>query len=555
MSLDVLLINPPFRLVPPFKYSFIDPPRNLTVIAAWLEKQGISVKILDLAILELPFEEIGAAIRRERPRVVGISNRSTYNFPMVRRAAQEVKAVEQQVPVIVGGTYVSWMPAEALQRAPEIDYVIVGEGDISGPELIRTLLDGKEPGQVRGIGLRDPQGTPVLTPSGQVIEDLDQVPFPANHLLPIQRYVERQERYILSLGRGCIYQCAYCTSSYVRGRVRNRSVANMMEEIRSAYELGFRYFYFFDDILTINRPLIMELCEAICRSGMSFQWHCMTRTENVDPELLQKMKQAGCDLIAYGVESAKADVLKDVRRGARNIRQAFQMTRQANIRPLAFAIFGLPGATFADEMATIRYLVELQPDAVRDFSFKPYPGTPHYADPEAHGIHIFDRDLTHWSQLDEPVHRTDQLTEHEIIEARMVCNYLFRSKGTFSPGERYRRRKGVIVIKTGEGGLLYNPFKPPEKRKTDLYLNCMKLKPIYYEVLLRCDGYHNAEDMAHVVHKLFDLEEGEARKQVEQIIQEARQLELLEVIPDFSPVAPENIPQEWSTRPSLFEVV
>lgn len=557
MGLDVLLINPPFRMAPPFKYTMIDPPRNLTIIAAWLERQGISVKIFDMGVLELPFEEIGPAIRRERPRIVGISNRSTYNFPMVRRTAQEVKAVQPDTPVVVGGTYVTWMPDEALQKAPEIDYVVVGEGDISGPELMRTILEGGDPSQVRGIAYRNAQGAVVLTPEAELIEDLDQVPFPANHLLPIERYVERQERYILSLGRGCLYRCAYCTSSFVRGRMRYRSVPNMMAEIRSAYDLGFRYFYFFDDIFTVNRVLVMELCDAICESGLSFEWHCMTRTENVDWDLLVKMKQAGCDLIAYGVESANAEVLKDLKRGSRHVREAFHMTREAGIRPLAFVMFGLPGATFTDEMVTIRYLVELQPDAVRDFSFKPYPGTPYYADPEGHGIHIFDYDFCHWSQLDEPVHRTEQLTEHEIIEARMVCNYLFRSKGTFSPGEKYRRRKGVIIVKTGEGGLLYNPFRPAEKRKTDFYLNCMKLNEVYYEVLLRCDGYHNTEDIAHVIHKLFDLEEAEAKEKVEQVIEEANKLNLLEIVPDFTLLSlpeKEAMAQVWSPRASVFEV-
>lgn len=540
MSLDVLLINPPFRMVPPFKYTMIDPPRNLTIIAAWLEQQEISVKILDLAILELPFEEIGAAIHRERPRIVGISNRCTYNFPMVRRTANEVKAVQPDIPIVVGGTYVSWMPVEALQTAPEIDYVVVGEGDISGPELMSSLLNGGQPHEVRGIAFRDSQGEVVLTPSAEIIEELDQVPFPANHLLPIERYVERQERYVISLTRGCPHHCEYCTSSFVRGRVRYRSLPNVMEEIRSAYDLGFRYFYFFDDIFTTDRQLVMDLCEAICQSGMSFRWHCMTRPELVNWELLVKMKEAGCDLIGYGVECVNVAVLREMSRRSHKAHEAFRLTRKAGIRPLAFAMFGLPGTTFADEMATIRHLIELQPDVVRDFSFIPYPGTPYYADPEGHDMHIFDYDFCHWSQLDEPIHRTDQISEQEVIEARIVINYLFRSKGTISPGERYRRRKGAIIIKTGEGGVLYNPAPPPEKRKTDMYLNCMKLNEIYYEVLLRCDGYHNTEDIVHVIRKLFDMDEAEAKQKVKEVVEEANKLKLLEIIPDFTRLDPKE---------------
>ncbi|MDA8250377.1 MAG: cobalamin-dependent protein, partial [Rhodospirillales bacterium] len=282
--MTVLLINPPYRISAPFHYDHyeqIDPPRNLAIIAAWLEQRNIEVEVLDTTVLEMSFDDIEREIRRRQPAIVGITNRSTSTFPMVERTAQLVKQVNQATPVIVGGTYVSWMPLEAIKRCADIDYLIVGEGDVQGPKLIQRLLDGQAVTDITGIVYRDTKdpGKIHRTPPAALIENLDDVPFPAYHLVPIEKYVERGERYIMSLTRGCIFHCEYCTSSFERGRVRSHGTDKLIKEIVWAYEQGFRYFYFFDDILTVDRKKAMELCEAIVATGLKFNWHCLTRTE------------------------------------------------------------------------------------------------------------------------------------------------------------------------------------------------------------------------------------------------------------------------------------
>lgn len=536
----VLLINPPYRIAPPFHYDHyeqIDPPRNLAIIAAWLEQRGIAVEILDATVLEMSFDDIEAELRRRRPAVVGITNRSTSTFPMVERTAAIVKALDPATPVVVGGTYVSWMPKEAIQRCPEIDYLIVGEGDVQGPELIQRLLDGAPAHEVPGIVHRDPEDPSKIhrTPPAQVIQHLDDVPFPAYHLVPIEAYVRRGERYILSLTRGCIFHCEYCTSSFERGRVRNHGVDKLIEEIVWAHDQGFRYFYFFDDILTVDRKLAVALCEAIIATGLDFNWHCLTRTEFVDPELLRLMRRAGCDRIAYGVESASLSNLASFRRKARKTKEAFEMTRAAGIRSIAFAVFGLPGETFADQLATIRMLKDLDPGMVRDFTYKPYPGTPQYAAPARHGFQITDWNYVRWSQQDEPVHRTDELDEEEIIEVRVLCSYLFRSGGQMPRGLKYRRRKKVVLVKTEGGALVYNSHTPEEKRRVDLYLNCLKVPELYFEVLLHCDGYHTVEELAGKVAKLFDHDLATARRKVGKVIDHAERQGMIELMPAFLP--------------------
>jgi hypothetical protein len=134
--------------------------------------------------------------------------------------------------------------------------------------------------------------------------------------------------------------------------------------------------------------------------------------------------------------------------------------------------------------------------------------------------------------LDEPTHETEFLTIDEIIESMILCNYIFRSGGTVSPGTKYRRKKSIIIIKTGEGGLIYNSYVPPEKRKTDMYLNCIKLDNEHFEILYRCDGYHNLDDISSILEKLFDYSSERAIERVNEVIKKAENMNLMEQVPD-----------------------
>jgi len=181
----------------------------------------------------------------------------------------------------------------------------------------------------------------------------------------------------------------------------------------------------------------------------------MTVLEMVDKELLGWMKRAGCDLIAYGVETITQKALENIvkhKGNQENIKNVFMLTRESGIRPLAFVIHGLPGTTFIDELKTIKFITQIQPDAVRAFCFKPFPGSTYYKNLEKYGINIVNDDFNRWSILDEPTHETTNLNKDEITEARLLSEYLFRSGGVISAGDKYRRRKNVILFKTSTGG-------------------------------------------------------------------------------------------------------
>lgn len=535
MSVDILFIMPPYRLHPPFKYQMLDPPRSLALLATILRRDGFSVQILDASITEMDYETMTEEVRRIAPRSVGILNRSTYSYPMVCKTAGRIKRALPGIPIVVGGTYVSHDPIGALQRTTDVDFIAVGEFENHVSELVRMMIEGRDPATVDGLAYRKPNGELVQTrPFAPA--DLSLEVMPALDLIPMSLYAARNERYITELIRGCVHKCPYCTTSLTHGSgVRKRPVEHVVKELQLAKSYGFNYMYFVDDIFTVDKRLVRELCDAMVEAKLDYLWPCMTTVGAIDEPTLVAMRRAGCDLIGYGVESLSPEALKAVQRGhsANHFQRAFELTRKVGIRPLAFVIFGMPKSTFADEMRTIQSLAELRPGAVRAFSFKPYPGTIYYKSPEACGMRILSDDYYRYSQLDEPTHETDLLSKDEITEALTICRYLYRTGGGVSSGVKLRRRKGVQVWKTREGGLLYNPYVPDERRKTDSYLNAMKLDAQYFEVLYRSDGYHNFDDLVHVLVKLFDLTEEAAEAKVREVQAKALELALVEEIPDI----------------------
>lgn len=537
-EIDILLIVPPYRLVAPYdNYKLIDPPRSLTILGTILDSLGYSVRIIDMPINGMGYDDITIEIDKFNPKIIGLQNRSTYSFPIVKKLAETIKRKYDATPILVGGTHVTYNPIESLSDCEYFDYVLAGEAEDSLPAMLNFLLN-------KFGNINDINGLVYRNEKGEIIQsnkknspaiNLDNVPIPDYSLIPIEKYVSRKERYILDLGRGCLYNCPYCTSRLGVPGIRFRKADMVVKEIKYAYNLGFRNFYFFDNIFTANRELVIEVCRKIIKEKIQISWPCMTVLEMVDRELLGWMKRAGCDLIAYGVETITQKALENIvkhKGNQENIKNVFMLTRENGIRPLAFVIHGLPGTTFIDELKTIKFITQIQPDAVRAFCFKPFPGSTYYKNLEKYGINIVNDDFNRWSILDEPTHETTDLTKDEIIEARLLSEYLFRSGGVISAGDKYRRRKNVILFKTNTGGVLYNPFVPESIRKTDMYLNGLKLDPMYFEVLYRCDGYHNESDLVFIMEKIFDLDTYTATKKVVEIINMAREKELLVLIPD-----------------------
>lgn len=533
--MDVLLINPPHRLYEPYEYQLLMPPLNLTIVAAVLRNYGIESHILDMPILSLGPADLMPLLKQWKPRVIGIANRSTYSWPIVKQIAYIAKKYSDRVPIVSGGTFVSWCPDIALSLDSPIDTVVVGESELTVPQIFQRLLKSDPLDGLAGVAFRRDDKI-VQGERAPVLDDLDKLPMPANNLLPIDKYIKRGEMYLTFLGRGCPFSCDYCTSSWEK-RVRHRSVVHVMQEVTQAYEYGFRRFYFCDDIFTLKRELVVHLCESIRQDFTNITWQCMSRIENVDEDILRAMASAGCRTIAFGFENLSQEVLGKMGRTNKQeyaqTKKVFDLCWSLNIRPVLFLMFGMPSSVLKDELETIRIATKLNPYDVRDFSFMPYPGTKFYEHPNDHGIHIHEKRFERWSQLDSPVHETNHLSQKEMIESRIICGALFRYGHTFASGRLYRRCEDSVLVRTKEGGFIYNPCRPESKRKTDMFMNCLELTPFYFEILLHCDGYHSVDDLVDIAVKLFAMSSEEALSKVETVIEDGLSFEVIKESVDF----------------------
>lgn len=380
MHLKILLINPPQATRYP------QPPLGLALLAAVLEKDGYLVKILDLPALRFSEKSLPMIIRREKPDVVGITA-MTPTISSAVSVAKKVKEGDSDITVVLGGAHATILPEETLQKSAEIDIIVRGEGEETTLELVKVLEE--DPSNInRVLGITYRNGDSVKSnPLRPPILDLDTLPFPAFHLLPIGKYrlhppFGRRSPFMpIITSRGCPYRCIFCSKSVFGKKYRSNSSAYAVGEIRLLDEkFGVKEIKFYDDVFTLDRKRTIAICMQLKEQGIDIPWACETRVDLVDGELLGVMKDAGCYMIAYGVESGNQGILDSLRKGI-TLEQAigaFKLTHDAGIETVAYFMIGSPGETPETIKDTIDFARKLDPDFVQFSMTTPYPGTELY---------------------------------------------------------------------------------------------------------------------------------------------------------------------------------
>lgn len=400
----VLLVNPPERSELSTVMGIKSPPLGLMSLAAYLEKNGVPVEILDANILGYGPRRAALEARRSGAGIVGL----TATTPIVKSAIATMEAIREEAPHVVGvmgGVHPTFMPQEVLGSCPALDVVVRGEGEETLLELARSLdgfswegLGGRSPGSARrsqfaervsrvaGTACREPGGDAVrLAPQRQLIRDLDSLPFPARHLVPFERYIIRgRETAIGSMvtSRGCPFACGYCSSSRILGTgFRCRSAANVADEVellRDRY--GLPEVEIVDDIFTLNRKRAAEFAREMRGRRLDVRWVASSRVDTVDRELMAEMKRGGLCKIYFGVESGSQRVLDLMRKRVTlgKVRAAFKAAKECMVKTIGSFMFGYPGETVAEMGETVRVATELDPDYAQFTVLTPYPGTPIY---------------------------------------------------------------------------------------------------------------------------------------------------------------------------------
>lgn len=351
------------------------PPLGLLSIASYAEREGFRVRIMDVHIERWSIEEFRAALRSVRPRVVGISM-MTATAIAANRIARVVKEVHPDCVVVVGGVHAEAMPTECLKNAA-VDVVVRGDGEITFSRIVAgELLE-----RIEGVSYR--RGTrAVHNPAAKVIEDLDALPPPAYHLVPMGRYFpsigayRRLPAINMLMTRGCPGKCTFCNSAETK--LRTRSAEKVVEEIahlRKTY--GIREIQFYDDTFTMFKGNVMKFCELMKERRLGVSWTAFVRTDCFSEVLASAMKEGGCHQVMFGVESGDDEILRNIRKPIDRARTewAVKVAQRAGLEVRATFMFGNPGETVESMQRTIDYALHLDPDLALFNITTPYPGT------------------------------------------------------------------------------------------------------------------------------------------------------------------------------------
>ncbi|PLX98544.1 MAG: hypothetical protein C0624_14385 [Desulfuromonas sp.] len=387
---DVLLVQPP--LISDMRYGKLAKhgpntmPFGLATIAAVLEQAGVSVAIYDAMAEGHTLELAADHICKSSAKYIGLSF-MTPMYSVVRSLTEKVKTNTPEKTLIFGGAHPTILPEQTLENFPWVDYLVLGEGDITFVELIDNLSHHRPLKNIQGIALRNDQGI-VLNPPRNPVIDLDTIPMPAWHLLPMQKYRPTTSRFrrlpshCILTSRGCPMNCAFCSQTIGR-ELRLKSSERVLKEIETLIEeYGARELIFYDSCFTLNRKHVTDICEKLISRGLNqkISWSCETRVDTIDSDLLNLLKRAGCWSVHFGVESGSQRLINMVNKkiSKQQIRQAFKWAHDAGLHTAAFFMLGLPTETREESRETIAFAKELMPGFAQFTITVPFPGTPLY---------------------------------------------------------------------------------------------------------------------------------------------------------------------------------
>ncbi len=369
------------------------PSLGLGYIAAVLEKAGYSINYFDMDADDLNLRDLLSRLKKAPPKIVGITC-DLITFHTAKKIASAIKREFSDTYLIVGGPHTPIYEKELLINS-EFDASVRGEGENTIIELVDALSKGQSLKQIKGISFKE-NGIIYVNENRPLIKKLDEIPFPARHLMPINKYysvVARKRKFTTILAsRGCPFHCIYCLE---QGPLRLRSPRNIVDEIELAVnEYGITEFFFQDSTFTMNIKHIENVCKEILKRKLNIIWECRTRVDRVNLNLLRWMKAAGCNRIHYGIEAGNPRILKILNKKItlEQTIKAVKWTKEAGIEILTYFMIGSPGENLRTIEDTIQFAKKLETDFALFTITTPGPGTPIYENALKEGF--FKKD--HW---------------------------------------------------------------------------------------------------------------------------------------------------------------
>lgn len=370
----ILLINPSLRQAVTGQYQEeaekqrgVYPPLGLLYIAATLEKNSHQVKIIDCDIEGNEAEnKIEKTCQDFKPQMVGFYA-MTWSYQQAKKLAKKNKEIDNKIITIIGGPNMTCLPQYSLEFG-DFDFGITSEGEETIIELIEKL-EGKnnlELDQIRGLVFKKNDQV-IINPPRPLIQDLNTIPFPARHLLPIEKYFDvfsREKHFATIIAtRGCPFNCTFCDRKNRMGRSwRKRSPENIYQEIKEIIDqYSIREFMFFDDNFIIDKQWAYQVCEKL--KPLNIIWECRERVDMVDEPILKAMKEAGCYRIRFGFESGDNQILKVLKKGI-TVEQSLkcaQICKKIGMEIYGYFMIGAPEETPQTIEKTIDLALKIDP--------------------------------------------------------------------------------------------------------------------------------------------------------------------------------------------------
>ncbi len=351
---------------------------------------GAECKILDLQVSEKPFFEIAKMLKEYNPDFVGLTF-TTLLFDEAKKVAKFIREHLPSTTIITGGVHSTIYPEEIIVEK-SIDIVVRNEGDITLQEIIK----GKPLKNIKGIYYKTKNGGIKRNPARELVQNLDDLPMPAWHLLNPKMYMNpkaiAKESPVGTIGtsRGCVYGCTYRNKSVFGRKFRAKSVERVIKEFELLIKLGFKEIHVWDDMFATDLKRAKDICDEIIRRELKIVWQleCGVRVNCVDKEFFMKCSKAGCYKVAFGFESGNDYILKSIQKGAttQQAKDAVRWAKEAGMETSGFFMMGLPEDTIQTMNQTIEFACTLGLDYAKATILLPLPSTPLFEDFEKRGI-------------------------------------------------------------------------------------------------------------------------------------------------------------------------
>ena len=514
---NILLIYPYFIEDRVHEDEIAAVPIGLYSVGTVLRDNACVVEILNWHNMREKSVEIENILKAKQADWIGFSIMHANRWGGIE-IARTAKRLNPDVRIVFGGPGATFLWEHILKNFPEVDYVVLGEGEYVLLNLIRAVDEDEDPESVKGIAFRK-NGQRIKTEDAEPALDLDKLPVPA-------KYFDYQH---VSSARGCAWQCAFCGSpKFWKNKVRLRSPEHFVQELALLYKKGIDFFYFSDDTFTIKRDRVIEICKRIMKKGLNISWYAISRVDCIDEEILYWMRKAGCIQISFGIESG-SEIIRE-RLGKKfttdQVMRAFKITKKYGILSRAYFIYGCPGESWETIQETINLMMAIRPLGVIFYILDLFPGTALYESfkkqtnitddmwlNRIEGVMYFETDRTMTDDLIlrfgkklrtafyENVHRFAE--EIELVEKEDLhekhADFLSRLGMTFSHGDYSNipeiREKDETAKKLFERSLEYAP-----NHRAYLGLGILDQKQGDYEasISILSEGLKNYPESEHL---------------------------------------------------------